>query len=256
MTYTGSPPPSAAGPRHREIVALGREATYRLLRSHPSAGAPLYAAAWAGYNSLRALRGERASPLYFSERVVELKWIRRVLLAARASSILEVGDVLGPNLTTFAKRSITVDWYPAHTPCRSGWCELKADSRKLDFLDEFDAAVSISTIEHIGMGHYGDPIDPNGDMKTVSAIHRALRPGGRLFASVPVRTGADSPWQRLYEPTDLNRLLSMFGTVDTEFWHFRRVCWKKVAGDGRVEPATLDGSRPEVLAVALVRATK
>lgn len=51
--------------------------------------------------------------------------------------------------------------------------------------DHFDAVVSLSAIEHIGLGHYGDPLDPDGDSKAVANIWRWLKPGGWFYFDVP-----------------------------------------------------------------------
>lgn len=49
----------------------------------------------------------------------------------------------------------------------------------------FDAAVSISSFEHDGLGRYGDPLNPNGDFEAMHQIKEALIPGGTLFLAVP-----------------------------------------------------------------------
>lgn len=53
----------------------------------------------------------------------------------------------------------------------------------------FDAVVGVSSLEHIGLGHYGDPLDRIGDAKAVALAARWLKPGGWLYADVPY--GAD-----------------------------------------------------------------
>lgn len=45
---------------------------------------------------------------------------------------------------------------------------------------------SLCVVEHIGLGRYGDPIDPSGSEKAASELSRVLAPGGHLFFSVPV----------------------------------------------------------------------
>jgi hypothetical protein len=50
----------------------------------------------------------------------------------------------------------------------------------------FDVAVSISSIEHDGLGRYGDPIDPAGDLKAMQKIKELLTPDGYLILAVPV----------------------------------------------------------------------
>ncbi|MCX8155715.1 MAG: DUF268 domain-containing protein [Verrucomicrobiae bacterium] len=50
----------------------------------------------------------------------------------------------------------------------------------------FDAALSISSFEHDGLGRYGEPLDPDGDLKAMQLMKRLIKPGGRLFLTVPV----------------------------------------------------------------------
>lgn len=50
----------------------------------------------------------------------------------------------------------------------------------------FDFAWSISSFEHDGLGMYGDPLDPHGDLKAMEKMKRIVKPGGLLFLSVPV----------------------------------------------------------------------
>lgn len=40
--------------------------------------------------------------------------------------------------------------------------------------------------EHIGLGRYGDPIDPEGTVKACRELARVLAPGGNLFFAMPV----------------------------------------------------------------------
>ena len=42
------------------------------------------------------------------------------------------------------------------------------------------------TIEHIGLGRYGDTLDYNGDLKAIGELKRVVRSGGDLLVVVPV----------------------------------------------------------------------
>ena len=47
---------------------------------------------------------------------------------------------------------------------------------------------SISTLhacEHFGLGRYGDPVNPSGHIQFMHSLARVLKPGGRLYYSVP-----------------------------------------------------------------------
>ena len=52
-------------------------------------------------------------------------------------------------------------------------------------IEEFDNAASFSSIEHSGLGRYGDPLDPNGDIKAVRQVHCMIKPGGLFFLGLP-----------------------------------------------------------------------
>lgn len=51
---------------------------------------------------------------------------------------------------------------------------------------EFDAAFSISSFEHDGLGRYGDPLNPRGDLDAMENMKKTIRPGGLLFLAVPL----------------------------------------------------------------------
>jgi hypothetical protein len=41
-------------------------------------------------------------------------------------------------------------------------------------------------VEHVGLGRYGDELDPDGDLRATSELARVLAPGGSLLLVVPV----------------------------------------------------------------------
>jgi SAM-dependent methyltransferase len=44
----------------------------------------------------------------------------------------------------------------------------------------------LSVIEHIGLGRYGDKVDPDGWKKACRELQRVLARNGRLYISVPI----------------------------------------------------------------------
>jgi len=52
-------------------------------------------------------------------------------------------------------------------------------------IEQFDNAVTFSSIEHAGLGRYGDPLNPNGDFDAVRQVHCMLKPGGLFFLGLP-----------------------------------------------------------------------
>lgn len=45
---------------------------------------------------------------------------------------------------------------------------------------------SLCVVEHIGLGRYGDPLDPYGTEKAISELKRVIQPGGDLYLSLPL----------------------------------------------------------------------
>ena len=49
-----------------------------------------------------------------------------------------------------------------------------------------ESVSSLCVIEHIGLGRYGDPLDPRGTEKALAELKRITAPGGDLYVSVPI----------------------------------------------------------------------
>ena len=111
---------------------------------------------------------------WLTERAVEVPVARRVLERSAGVRALEVGNVLshyGPVAHE------VVDKYE------------RADGvRNVDVLDlpaepAYDLIVSISTLEHVGRDE--EPREPERAVRALDHLRAMLRPGGRLFATVP-----------------------------------------------------------------------
>ena len=50
----------------------------------------------------------------------------------------------------------------------------------------FDAVVTFSSMEHSGLGRYGDGLNPWGDLQGIARTWCVTRPGGELLLAVPV----------------------------------------------------------------------
>jgi len=49
-----------------------------------------------------------------------------------------------------------------------------------------DSLSCLHTIEHFGLGRYGDPIDVNGHVKGLVQLQRMVAPGGLIYLSTPI----------------------------------------------------------------------
>lgn len=58
--------------------------------------------------------------------------------------------------------------------------------------EQFNNAASFSSIEHSGLGRYGDPLSPNGDIDAVRQVHCMLKPNGLFFLGLPTSSDNSS----------------------------------------------------------------
>ena len=72
----------------------------------------------------------------------------------------------------------------------------------LPFADRSLESVScLHVAEHIGLGRYGDPLDPLGTRRAAAELQRTLRPGGQLLFSLPVgRPRVEFNAHRVHDP--------------------------------------------------------
>jgi len=62
-----------------------------------------------------------------------------------------------------------------------------SEAKDLDVPTEsFDAVVSLCSIEHFGLGRYGDSLDMDADLIAMNKMKAALRVGGVFIFSVPI----------------------------------------------------------------------
>ena len=75
----------------------------------------------------------------------------------------------------------------------------------LPFADRSLPSVScLHVAEHIGLGRYGDPLDPAGTRKAIAELQRVTGPGGQLLFSLPVgRPRVCFNAHRVHDPRDI-----------------------------------------------------
>jgi 2-polyprenyl-3-methyl-5-hydroxy-6-metoxy-1,4-benzoquinol methylase len=74
----------------------------------------------------------------------------------------------------------------------------------------FDCVVALSTLEHIGLGHYGDETEKDNDIKAVEQINLLLKPEGIFILTVPYGKKAITPLHRIYDKESLEKLIEYF----------------------------------------------
>jgi len=86
--------------------------------------------------------------------------------------------------------------------------------------EKFDVCFSISSIEHDGLGRYGDPLNPIGDIEAMEKTRELLHEDGLLFLAVPI--GLDKVVfnaHRVYGKNRIDKLLKGW-TIADQFGFF------------------------------------
>jgi hypothetical protein len=114
-------------------------------------------------------------------------WAIRKLKDCKVEKHIDISSILSfsANLSAF----IPVQFYD-YRPANLVLDRLETGSEDLTHLSFSNNSVTslscMHTIEHIGLGRYGDPIDYNGDIKAINELCRVLAPNGILLIVVPV----------------------------------------------------------------------
>jgi len=80
-----------------------------------------------------------------------------------------------------------VDIRPLDAPYLKNFISIKGSILQMPYKDSSLQSIScLHVAEHIGLGRYGDPLDPFGTKKAAAELARCLASGGNLFFSLPV----------------------------------------------------------------------
>ena len=114
-------------------------------------------------------------------------WAMRRIVAQRPDRHVDVGSqAVFVNLLSAVVPVTFVDYRPLEVQiqgltCRSG------DILNLPFEDQSIQSLScLHVAEHIGLGRYGDRLNPNGTLQACGELQRVLAPGGHLYFAIPI----------------------------------------------------------------------
>ncbi len=114
-------------------------------------------------------------------------WAARRIAEAKPARHIDVGSRVDLVAFLTALTEVTfVDIRPLEVEL-DGLTSISGSVLDLPFEDASLESVScLHVAEHIGLGRYGDPLDPDGTRRAARERSRVLAPGGRLLFSGPV----------------------------------------------------------------------
>jgi hypothetical protein len=139
-------------------------------------------------------------------------WAARRIYAARPPMHVDVGsriDGFVAHVLTFMPVTV-VDIRPLESDVE-GLTFRQGDMCRLEGFatGSVPSVSSLHAVEHVGLGRYGDPIDPEGCFTALRELSRIVQPGGKLYIGLPVgRERLIFNSERIFDPRTIVRTLS------------------------------------------------
>jgi SAM-dependent methyltransferase len=135
-----------------------------------------------------------------NERVIEYPYVFSQLSRYPGiKSVLDIGSafsLLPIQLATLGYQVTGLDIIDSGDTYHPNFLQIVSDLFDNKLPDNsFDAVVSVSTIEHMGFGVFGDKVIPDADVRAFEIVHRLLKPGGIAIITVPV-VDTTNPWHQ------------------------------------------------------------
>lgn len=133
-------------------------------------------------------------------------WAARKLNFIRPTVHVDISSII--SFVTVASAFIPMEYYD-YRPAKIAMENLVTGAQDLTALTFQDNSIEslscMHTVEHIGLGRYGDSIDYNGDLKAISELSRVLQPKGDLLFVVPIGRVARIQFNahRIYRPEQI-----------------------------------------------------
>lgn len=143
-------------------------------------------------------------------------WAARIIKRINPNKHIDISSTL--HFCTILSAFVPTEFYdyrPAELNLSSLLSE-KTDLTNLIFKsDSIESISCMHTIEHVGLGRYGDAIDPDGDLKAIAELQRVIKKGGSLLLVTPVgKPRIQFNAHRIYSFELINNLFKDFDLKD------------------------------------------
>lgn len=190
------------------------------------------------------------------ERIIEYPWLFSRLdetyqIVLDAGSVLNYDYLLHIKPLSSKRLFISTLAPERRNYVHKGVSYVFEDLRNSCFRDEyFDAIVSLSTIEHIGLDntlHYTNDADkkeanPQGFLAAIQEYYRMLRSGGKLYLSFPFGRHRVHSWYQVFDQAMVNSILDIFDPVGyhVNYFYYHSDGWQVATADECNDAETFD----------------
>ncbi len=151
------------------------------------------------------------------------RWAFKHLLTNKPSEHVDVGSSIRfLSMASAVTKLKFVDIRPVNIDFDNYEC-IEGSILSMPFADNSVSSLScLHVAEHIGLGRYGDPLDPLGTKKACAELSRILATGGKLYFALPIgRTATYFNAHRVHSPKIIldyfsNLKLESFSAVNDE----------------------------------------
>lgn len=158
---------------------------YRKFRKLSVAGSSRFTVSWK--DRYPCLDDRTPASQFDRHYVYHTAWAARILAQTKPEFHVDISSYI--YFPAMVSAFIPVRYYDYRPPdLRLGNLTVgSADLLDLPFGSETIRSLScMHVLEHIGLGRYGDPLDPDGDLKAITQLRRVLASGGSLLLAVPL----------------------------------------------------------------------
>ena len=170
------------------------------------------------------LKFKHTGGMVINERIVQIPFVfSSILLKNETKKILDFGcsrSWLSLSLASMGHSVYGIDLrdYPFSHP--------NFVFQKLNIMDfqeqDFDYVISLSTLEHVGLGAYGEPYTQQALVDVVKKVHFLLKGGGTLLLTLPVGISSVDHFEKSFAPAEILDLVTGHNFHLIEERYFKR----------------------------------
>lgn len=156
-----------------------------------------------------------------NERIVEIPFVLRHMSWSPGVNVLDFGcnrSFLSVNMASLGYKVTGVDLLP-YLYKHSNLSFIQGNLLDLNLpAEHFAAIIAVSSVEHAGLGFYGDAPNQEADLAVMKEFYRVLKPGGIVLVTIPFGRASRDDFTRIYDKDALLKMTKPFRIVREEYY--------------------------------------